>query len=419
MKNNFVCKKNICKFTVFACLCVQIVLICVFWNTKQLSDYAFYENLAFESYNNDTWYPSYINMYEKYIFAPGLINYFIVQLHFFGSLKFNLVSNFILNIGIIYFVYKIAQKFFSKNVAYLSVTLYCLLYSTWFSVVPNGTEVPFLFLSLFAIYIILYRLEYIFFAGILFALANWIRPLAVIYIFFVVIYMIYQKISFRKYFYLLLPFVVTIVIIAYNTNNRIGNPVFQSTTSGINLILTANEKAYGGVATSLINDSSTICYIKDRDKYTYIQQDSIWKERAISWIKENPFKYVTLYFIKIPGLFSEDAWPDRAVFFGAGYIDKVAHGKVALHEALGYLLKLLAKSFVFYIIMLLSIYTMIRKRKDIITNKGLILIIAFCGIAITNLFSVSPRYHYPFLFVFVIWAAYGLNCMIENKSIKI
>lgn len=51
------------------------------------------------------------------------------------------------------------------------------------------------------------------------------------------------------------------------------------------------------------------------------------------------------------------------------------------------------------------------------SSKGVILIPVILGIAITCIFSVSPRYHYPFLFAMVIWAAYAFECYLRKKGV--
>ena len=41
--------------------------------------------------------------------------------------------------------------------------------------------------------------------------------------------------------------------------------------------MTANDRAYGGVASTLLNDTTNICYIKDADKLERV------KEKWIKW----------------------------------------------------------------------------------------------------------------------------------------
>ena len=42
-------------------------------------------------------------------------------------------------------------------------------------------------------------------------------------------------------------------------------------------------------------------------------------------------------------------------------------------------------------------------------GKVALLFLFFAGVLATSIFAVGPRYHYPFLFIMVIWAAYALE----------
>ncbi|MCM1296051.1 MAG: hypothetical protein NC311_10965 [Muribaculaceae bacterium] len=88
--------------------------------------------------------------------------------------------------------------------------------------------------------------------------------------------------------------------------------------------MTCNDKAYGGVMSSLMSDTASSCYIPDRYKLTYQEKDSVWRSRALLWIREHPGRYAGLFALKAGGLFAEDSWADRPVLGGNGYLDNVA-----------------------------------------------------------------------------------------------
>lgn len=420
---NFTFKKN-CKqvaiLSVALCLVIQLILIFAYYDAEQLSDYGVYVGLATNCYQRGCWYPNVANIHDSYIFAPGLVNYFILQLKVFGTLKFNMFFNLLMNIGIFYFIYRISCSFFNERTACLSVIGYALLYSTWWIIIPAGTEVPFLFLALLGLWLVVrYKNMGLFLlAGVVFALANWIRPLVLIFILTAFVVMYLRKIKCLNYITLLAGFVFVLSMIGLLSQHSSGNVILQSTTSGINLAYTANDKAYGGVASSLCSDTTNLCYIENSDQYTYAQKDSLWKNRAIGWIMDNKAKYVKLYLIKIPGLFAEDTWPDRAVLPGAGFVDKFAHGEISKSEFVGRVLLLLSKSIIFYAICILCLIGLWINRKDIWSYKGIILIPLLLGVAITCIFAVSPRYHYPFFFSILIWGAYALDTLLNKKGGK-
>lgn len=412
--------KRFAFFCVFLCVAIQVILIFSYADSNQLSDYGEYIKLAKACVSRANWYPNNENMYDSYIFAPGLVNYFILQMKLLGSMAYNMWFNLFLNLGIFYFIYSIADTWFNKRTAYIAIIAYALLYSTWWVVIPAGTEIPFLFLSLLGLKIVVKRksVGIVLLAGVAFGLANWIRPLVVIFLLTALVVLYINRDKARKYVFLMTGFALVLMLIgtsSYITSKKV---ILQSSTSGVNLAYTANDKAYGGVASSLRSDTTNLCYIKDAQSYTYSQKDSIWKVRAIEWIKEHPGKYAGLYIIKIPGLFTEDTWPDRAVLPGAGFIDKFVHGQISLADFIWRVITMVSKSIVYYAVCLIFLIGLWRNRKDICTCKGLVLLPVFLGIAITCIFSVSPRYHYPFLFAVVIWAAHTIDVYLCKKGGK-
>ena len=398
---------------------IQLILIYVFYDTPQRSDQGVYLKIAQDCFDCGEWYPMRKHIYEAFIWAPGLINFFICQLKIFGTLKLNMFFNLLMNIAILYEVWWLAKRFFSIRTAYISVLCYCILYSNSMIVLPAGTEIPFLFLALTSFCLCLSNKYWkLVVAGILFALANWIRPLTIIFLPVALFYMFLKKYNWKSYPVLLIPFFSIIILIGTQTQSKIGYYVFQSSTSGVNLIMTANDKAYGGVATSLMGDTTNTCYIRNAQAYTFAQKDSIWRQRAIKWIKENPGQFGKLYLMKLGGLYIEDSWPDRPILGGDGFIDKAAHNKVSKSSFISRIFSMGLKSLVYYVILFFFVYAIAKHIKELLSWKGFLLLILLLGTLSTCIFSVSPRYHYPFLFVIIIWAAYGIETSLSkiNKS---
>jgi hypothetical protein len=399
-------------------LLLQLIIIGAFWNSEQFGDSKGYIEMATDCFNNGKWYPNEDYLHSSYIWAPGLINLLIFQLKVFGTLKVNFFFNLLMNIGILWNVYLLAKRFFNQRTAYLSVTLFCWLFSNILIVLPVATEIPFLFLSLSAFNLFLTRKGWaLILAGILFALANWIRPLVVVFLFVVLLWMLLKKYSLRHYVQLLLPFILLIFSIGWMANKQFGHFVTQSTTSGVNLIMTCNDRAYGGVATSLLADSTSTCYIKDAKKYTFKEINSIYMKRSINWMKEHPVKTVALYAIKIPGLYIEDSWPERRVLAGgSGFVDKAVHGSANHMDIVNRIINMLVKSIVYYIVMILFLISIIKYRKDLLTDKGYVVLILLLGTLATCVFSVGPAYHYPYLFAAIIWASYYIDRNLAKKE---
>jgi hypothetical protein len=396
----------------------QIVVMALFWDKQQGSDQGEYIKMALYCFQHNEWYPMKIDTYSDYIWAPGFVNFLILQLKLFGTLHLNMVFNLLMNVAITIEIYYLSKQFFNKRASILSVIIWCLLYSNLMIVAPAGTEIPFLFLSLTAFCFCLTPRSYLFLiAGVLFALANWVRPFAIVFILVALMFMFWKRYKLINYINLAVSFFIIVFLIGKSTQNKIGYFVFQSSVSGVNLIQTANDKAYGGVATSLFIDTTSIAYIQNASSYTFLQKDSIWKMRAIEWIKQNPFKFAKLYFIKFAGLYSEDSWPDRPLLGGAAFVNKyIVDNKMSSSVFWKEMFNRGLKSIVYYFVLIAFFYSIIINRKSLFSEKGIILMVLVIGTFITNIFPVSPRYHYSFLFVIVLFAAYGIDTFLTNAK---
>jgi hypothetical protein len=405
---------------VAAWIALQIGLIIWFWGKPQGSDPGVYMRWAGECYEAGKWYPMDKHVYSPYICAAGFINLMILQLKLFGTLQANMILNLLMNIGIAAEIHLLGKRFFNKKVASLAVILWCVLYSNWMIVVPAGTEIPFLFFALTAFCLCLrpngYRLMA---AGLMLALANWIRPLAVVFLAGILIYMFLKKFSWKHVLCLLLPMLLTVFAIGKTTEKQIGYFVYQSTLFGVNLITTANDRAYGGNATSLLRDSTGTAFIENSERYTFMQRDSIWRERSFQWIKAHPVRYSALYVKKLAGLYVEDSWSDRPVLGGDGFVDSYMTGsKVTKPAFIARAVQMGLKSIAYYFALIAFGYAMITslRRKTLLSEKGVLLFILLAGTFSTCIFAVSPRYHYPYLFVIILFAAAGIETFLSKRK---
>jgi hypothetical protein len=291
---------------------VQIVLIVCFWGSPQFNDMRDYISIAQRCFNHGQWYPMAEDIYSttwvQFIWAPGFINYLILQLRIFGTVNFNAVLNLFLNIAILLEVYYLSKKFFSKRTGLISVINYCFLYSNLLIVTGAYTEVPFMFLCLSALCLVFQEnRKCIILAALLFGFANWIRPLAIIFLFASVVYFIITKTKFYNYIALIIPYILVLFIIGTLTEKKTGYFVYQSTTAGFNLMMISHDNAQIITHVGVFQEGNS-GFIENSSLLTFAEKDSIWKVRSFEWIKEHPAKAIALYFIKIPALYAQDIW---------------------------------------------------------------------------------------------------------------
>jgi hypothetical protein len=82
-------------------------------------------------------------------------------------------------------------------------------------------------------------------------------------------------------------------------------------------------------------------------------------------------------------------------------------------------LKQVLQSIPYYITFLFFFFFLWKNRKEIFTVKSVFLTIFVIGTLITCIFPASPRYHYPFIFVIIIYGAWGVDTLLgRDKSLS-
>lgn len=388
---------------VYAIVCIVTYFVLDY---EPISDCANYCNYAYDCFRHGEYYPMRKHLYSDYLFAPGFVNFLILQLKFFGTLKYNSIFNILMNLGIMAELFYIGKNLFSERTAYLSVIFYCLMYSTWISIIPELTEVPFLFVSLTAICLCLSsRLLLLAVAGICLALGNWIRPLSVIFVPAILLLMYRNKCQRKHYTTFFAIMITCVLVIGSLTYHKIGHFSFQSSTSGYNLLPVANDKA----ALNYRNDklggfSKEVLHLNNMDTIPFFDRDSIWRAQAIDWIKENPTQYFRMYLHRIIALYYNDT--------GMKYFIIKRD-----NSSQSFSMRIL-RNISYWIIITLFLVTVAKKRKEICSAKGILLTVLLLGTCVTCLFHTTSRYHHPFLFVVILWAAYGVDSFLESKNKK-
>ena len=166
----------------------------------------------------------------------------------------------------------------------------------------------FIFLSLLSLYLVLSNKWYfIILSGVVLALANWVRPLAIAWMFSVIIYFFLNKSSYKKYACYIAGYIIMIIIIGSITKINFEDFNYASTTGGWNLIMGANDDCSGNY-NDIVFREGNIGYISNEDKnvLSYKQQDSTYMSRSIKWIIENPINYISYIPAKVKELFLYD-----------------------------------------------------------------------------------------------------------------
>lgn len=396
---------------------LQVCLVVKYWNMPNHDDALAYVKLASECIARGTWYPDVHNQYEDFIFGPGYVNLLIGIYHLFGSFSYVRLLNLLMNIAMVFEIRKLAGEIFSIKTGYYAAILYMLIFSNLYAPIAVLTDLPFTFLLLTALLLCNIRwLLPVAAGGVLIALANWFRPLAIVFLFVILLLFIVQKRRWQSYVALALPLVLTVFLIGQSVKGRTGYFVYQAVSGGYNLAMSSFDEANGLVNFNGFGDPDNYICLPPGD-YTYMERDSLLKRASIRWISEHPFKYVSQLPFKLVALYCEDTWAER-VKPDMGFrvvLSKVQGNGLKLTELI---ICLLLKSIVYYIVLLLFLYYVWTNRRDLLRERNAYLLIPVLGTAVTVLFVITSRYHYPYLFAITIYAAAGLDILLQHKLRK-
>ena len=400
---------------------MQFILLLHFYNILPVTgDAVLYVSNAIHHAKVGMPYPTAFNNNDIYIQSPGYVNFLALLYSIFGSYRIALVFKVLFNIAIIGEIYYLAKTFFSQRTADVSVILYCLMPVNVFVSISFYNELDYLFLALTAFCLCIWkkRLWIIFVAGFLFAYAHTIRPIEVVLILCILIYFFVKKCNYKQYLALFVPYVLTLLLFGSYCKSQTGYFITTSTVTGHNLIFIANDESNGGQPHELKLHylKGKIGYIPNMEKVHFAKKDSIWKNGGVNWIKKHPLHYIKSY---IHGatliMFRNDSWsiPKLSPYDDIEEVNKMPNPKQA-HLVL--YARQFAYSLVFYITLFAFAWSLVKNRKNLLSLKGLFVLIPFLTVMGTSLLGTETRYHYPFMFAMILWAAYGLNDKALKKS---
>ena len=393
--------------------------------TEQESDALGYVRLAERAVAEDTIYPSSQNIYSNYIFAPGYVNFLALLLRIFGSIKAIQFVNIGLMVALILELFYLTRKYVNERVAYIVMLLFSFYPTTYGMIYYTTTELFYMVLVFGAICLFVQqRLLWVFLAGITVATANWVRPFLPV-MFLVIIALAFAAIPKRYRIRNLTVFTIAtsvcIMTIGTMTYSRIGYFNFQSSTSGVNLIMGANDDADGSYDPTVFEEGN-IGYIADRDNKTFNERDAYWRSRGLTWILEHPGRWICLFPAKLFYMYAIDSY---ALGQFSGDVHNRAEsrnywfGMLSSFPHWGVLEYLVAYNQLFYLICLcLSLYGIVLSIK----NKNFIILTLvlywFLGTALTLATVGGARYHYPYMPVIFLLTAMTIDNMINKYRSK-
>lgn len=238
---------------------------------------------------------------HPFIWNIGSINLTALSLLWFHSLYPLLILLCILKALTALFIGKITQKLFSDKVAIMACTLFSLYPNNWGQSTTILSEIPMICFALMALYIAISKDKsiWLFIGGFLFGLANWFRPVAMVFLCTLLFYYIFfvKKKWIKKCLSLSGGFVMFVIIVGSLCYQRTGYFLYQAESLWFNMAEATYEPSVAPQYNTNPYPKGTIRYIENMNQKTAIECNEIWKERSMTWLKEHPWKYLK----KIPG----------------------------------------------------------------------------------------------------------------------
>lgn len=402
---------------------IQLILIFT-TDISYKSDSLYYYNLAQDCIESNEFYPASAHIYEDYIVAPLYVNVLIIILMIYNSTTLISLFNLALVLLTILNLYKITLRIFSIDAARLTILCYIFYINTLGLVFQNYTDLFFVLLLSTSIYFYLLRTNWaLLVSGILLGASIAVRPVgwALLAAFLSIHLLMIIK---NKKFCLNKLYIYTgglLFIIAFGlfTYSYFGRFEFTSTTGPINLLLGANHDATGGFNSKVLGTGKA-GFIDDSTRITYIERGEFYKNRAISWIEENPEKWLMLTPMK---LFHTFLWDDISlssllgfddtnfarvirIIFTEGDFNKALPDSTVFEKFIYLLVLVFSHMYYFFLIIVViaGIYNYFKRKKS---NEAINLILIFCVLAILMIMVTvgAPRYKYPVIILMIPIAA--------------
>ena len=260
--------------TVFTLL--QLVILVVFGYTPY-PDSDGYQLLAQEAIQYGELYPvsTLINEYP-FLWNIGSINITAISLALFRSSVPLLVVYALMKGLTAWMFYALTRKICGSHTALIALVIYIIYPANYGESTSLLSELPFMFFIMLGLYLSIVK-KMSLFGGMMLALANWFRPMGIV---FLVALMIYFLFKWRNSLKLLIGYVAMITIIGCASMYRTGLFLYQAKTGWMALMDYSSDHA----PESLM--------VLERSDWNVSQKDSAWQSLFFDWLKDHPTEYV-------------------------------------------------------------------------------------------------------------------------------
>lgn len=261
-----------------------------------------YIDYALMSLKDGQPYPSHSTILgQPFIWNIGHINLIALSLWLTRSIVPVLVLMCALKAVSAFVIARITELLFNHRTGLIAILLYIAYPNNWGQSTMLLSEIPSVALALTALYLTLKynRAKAWIAAGLLFAVATWIRPISPIYIGSAFLYhlLFNRRLILKRYACIVGSYAVLLIVFGTSCYLRTGYFLTQPTTVWFNFIANTYEKSTKVDYTQPVYPKGTARCIANREKLTALQCRDIWRQRSLQWLGNHKIAYLK----KVPG----------------------------------------------------------------------------------------------------------------------
>lgn len=247
-------------------------------------------------------YPSHSTILgQPFIWNIGQINLIALSLWLTRSIVPVLVLMCALKAVSAFVIARITELLFNHRTGLIAILLYIAYPNNWGQSTMLLSEIPSVALALTALYLTLKynRAKAWIAAGLLFAVATWIRPISPIYIGSAFLYhlLFNRRLILKRYACIVGSYVALLIAVGTSCYLHTGYFLTQPTTVWFNFIANTYEKSTKVDYTQPVYPKGTARCIANREKLTALQCRDIWRQRSLQWLGNHKIAYLK----KVPG----------------------------------------------------------------------------------------------------------------------
>lgn len=261
-----------------------------------------YIDYALMSLKDGQPYPSHSTILgQPFIWNIGHINLIALSLWLTRSIVPVLVLMCALKAVSAFVIARITELLFNHRMGLIAILLYIAYPNNWGQSTMLLSEIPSVALALTALYLTLKynRAKAWIAAGLLFAVATWIRPISPIYIGSAFLYhlLFNRRLILKRYACIVGSYVALLIAVGTSCYLRTDYFLTQPTTVWFNFIANTYEKSTKVDYTQPVYPKGTARCIANREKLTALQCRDIWRQRSLQWLGNHKIAYLK----KVPG----------------------------------------------------------------------------------------------------------------------